>query len=191
MRSVTGKPIKFAGLGEKLSQLEAFDPDRLANRILGMGDVVGLVERAAEAIDEEEALRMAERMKKSTFDFNDFLAQMRMMKKMGGIGDIMSMLPGMGSQMKNMNVDEKRMKHVEAIVLSMTPFERTRPEIIKASRRRRIAAGSGTSVTQVNQLLKQFGQMRKLMRNKGKMGKLMKQMGGGRGGGFGPGKMPF
>jgi len=184
MRSVTGKPIKFAGVGEKLSQLEVFSPDRLANRILGMGDVVGLVERAAEAVDQDEALRMAEKMKKGGFDFNDFLAQMRLMNRMGGIADLIGMIPGMGNQLKNVNVDEKRMKHLEAIILSMTPKERTRPEIIKGSRRRRIASGSGTSVTQVNQLLKQFGQMRKMMRSKGKMSQMMKQMSGG-------GNMPF
>ena len=183
MRSVTGKPIKFAGVGEKLSDFEAFVPDRMAGRILGMGDIVGLVERAAEAIDEDEALRMAERMKGSNFDFNDFLAQMRMMNRMGGMQSILGMLPGMGEKLKGVNLDEKRMKRTEAIVLSMTPKERTRPEIIKASRRRRIALGSGVSVTQVNQLLKQFGQMRKMMRSKGKMSQMMKQLGGG--------KMPF
>ena len=183
MRSVTGKPIKFAGVGEKLSDFEAFVPDRMAGRILGMGDIVGLVERAAEAIDEDEALRMAERMKGSNFDFNDFLAQMRMMNRIGGMQSILGMLPGMGEKLKGVNLDEKRMKRTEAIVLSMTPKERTRPEIIKASRRRRIALGSGVSVTQVNQLLKQFGQMRKMMRSKGKMSQMMKQFGGG--------KMPF
>lgn len=184
MRSVTQKPIKFAGVGEKLSDFEAFVPDRMAGRILGMGDVVGLVEAAAEAIDEEEALRMAERMKKSSFDFDDFLSQMRMMNKMGGLQNILGMMPGMGEKLKDANLDEKRMKHVEAIVLSMTPRERSRPEIIKASRRRRIAAGSGTSVTQVNSLLKQFGQMRKMMRSKGKMNQMMKQFGGKGGGGL-------
>lgn len=180
MRSVTGKPIKFAGVGEKLSDFEAFVPDRMAGRILGMGDIVGLVEKAAEAIDENEALRMAERFKRADFDFNDFLSQMRMMKKMGGLTSLLGMLPGMGDKLKGVDLDEKRMKRTEAIVLSMTPQERSRPEIIKASRRRRIAMGSGTSVTQVNQLLKQFGDMRKMMRNKGKMGQLMKQFGGGK-----------
>jgi signal recognition particle subunit SRP54 len=180
MRSVTGKPIKFAGVGEKLSDFEAFVPDRMAGRILGMGDIVGLVEKAAEAIDENEALRMAERFKRADFDFNDFLSQMRMMKKMGGITSLLGMLPGMGDKLKGVDLDEKRMKRTEAIVLSMTPTERTRPEIIKASRRRRIAMGSGTSVTQVNQLLKQFGDMRKMMRNKGKMNQMMKQFGGGK-----------
>jgi signal recognition particle subunit SRP54 len=180
MRSVTGKPIKFAGVGEKLSDFEAFVPDRMAGRILGMGDIVGLVEKAAEAIDENEALRMAERFKRADFDFNDFLSQMRMMKKMGGLTSLLGMLPGMGEKLKGVDLDEKRMKRTEAIVLSMTPMERTRPEIIKASRRRRIAMGSGTSVTQVNQLLKQFGDMRKMMRNKGKMSQMMKQFGGGK-----------
>ncbi|MEQ1841048.1 MAG: signal recognition particle protein, partial [Verrucomicrobiales bacterium] len=183
MRSVTGKPIKFVGVGEKLSDFEAFVPDRMAGRILGMGDIVGLVERAAEAIDEDEALRMAERMKGSNFDFNDFLSQIRMMNRMGGMQSLLGMLPGMGDKLKGVDLDDKRMKRTEAIVLSMTPKERTRPEIIKASRRRRIALGSGVSVTQVNQLLKQFGQMRKMMRSKGKMSQMMKQFGGG--------KMPF
>jgi len=183
MRRVTGQPIKFVGVGEKVSDFEAFSPDRMAGRILGMGDVVGLVERAAEAFDETEAMRMAERMKRSQFDFTDFLAQLRMMNKMGGISSLMGMMPGMSEKMKGVDLDEKRLKRTEAIVLSMTPYERTRPEIIKASRRRRIAQGSGTTVTQVNGLLKQFGEMRKMMRNKGKMGQMMKQFGGG--------KMPF
>ena len=139
---------------------------------------------------------MAKKLKKSSFDFNDFLDQMKMMKKMGGLTDIMGMIPGLAGKMPaNMDVDEKRLKHTEAIILSMTPKERTRPEIIKASRRKRIAGGSGTTVTQVNSLLKQFGQMRKMMKNKGKMSQMMKQMGGGGGkggmGGFPGGKMPF
>ena len=183
MRGVTGKPIKFVGVGEKLADLEAFVPDRMAGRILGMGDIVGLVERAAEAIDEDEAMQMAKRMQQSNSDFNDFLSQIRMMNRMGGMQSILGMLPGIGDKLKGVDLDEKRMKRTEAIVLSMTAKERTRPEIIKASRRRRIALGSGVSVTQVNQLLKQFGQMRKMMRSKGKMSQMMKQFGGG--------KMPF
>lgn len=178
MRSVTRKPIKFAGTGEKMSDLEVFDPSRLANRILGMGDVVGLVEAASEAIDEEEAMRMAEKMKKATFDFEDFLSQMRMMKKMGGLTNILGMMPGMGDQLKGMQVDDDMLKHTEAIILSMTPKERARPQIINASRRRRIAKGSGMTVTKVNQLIKQFGMMRKMMKNKGKMNRMMKQFGG-------------
>lgn len=183
MRSITQKPIKFVGVGEKMSDFEAFVPDRMAGRILGMGDVVGLVEAAAEAVDQDEALRMAERMKKNKFDFEDFLAQMRMMNRMGGMQSLMGMIPGMKDKLQGVDLDEKRMKQLEAIILSMTPRERTRPEIIKASRRKRIAAGSGTSVTQVNALLKQFGQMRKMMRSKGKMSKMMKQFGGGGAGG--------
>ena len=183
MRSITQKPIKFVGVGEKMSDFEAFVPDRMAGRILGMGDVVGLVEAAAEAVDQDEALRMAERMKKNKFDFEDFLAQMRMMNRMGGMQSLMGMIPGMKDKLQGVDLDEKRMKHLEAIILSMTPRERTRPEIIKASRRKRIAAGSGTSVTQVNALLKQFGQMRKMMRSKGKMSKMMKHFGGGGAGG--------
>jgi signal recognition particle subunit SRP54 len=184
MREVTRKPIKFAGQGEKMEQLEAFVPDRMANRILGMGDVVGLVEMAAEAIDMAEAEKMAERMKKSSFDFNDFLDQMRMMKKMGPLEGILGMLPGVGKQLKGVNLDDGRMGRTEAIVLSMTPFERSNPEIINISRRKRLAAGSGNTLMEVNQFLKQFGMMRKMMRSKGKMKKMMGQLGGMGGGGM-------
>jgi signal recognition particle subunit SRP54 len=187
MRAVTRQPIKFVGEGEKLSQLEAFVPDRMAGRILGMGDVVGLVEKAAEMVDEDEARKMAKKLQKGGFDFNDLLSQMRMMDKMGGMQDLISKIPGMGKKMGSMQVDERRMKHMEAIILSMTLKERSRPEIIKGRRRQRIARGSGTSVTQVNGLLKQVSQMRKMMKSKGKMKALMAQMGGGKGlpGGFG------
>ncbi len=178
MRSVTQMPIKFIGEGEKMSALSEFHPDRMAGRILGMGDVVSLVETAAEAVDQDEAMRMAERLQKAQFDFNDFLAQMKMMRSLGPLENILGMLPGM-SKMSDLSVDEKQIGRTEAIVLSMTPKERRRPEIIKASRRKRIARGSGTSVTEVNQLLRQFSEMRKMMRSKGKMKKLMKQMGGG------------
>ena len=179
MRSVTGKPIKFIGEGEKLENLDVFVPSRLAERILGMGDVVGLVEKAAEAFDEDEAVRMAERMKKSTFDFNDFLAQMKMMQKMGPLEGILGMIPG-ASKLKGLAgaMDDKKLKRIEAIVLSMTPKERSRPEILNGKRRSRIAKGSGNSVTQVNQFLKQFGQMRKMMKSKGKMKKMLSQLGG-------------
>jgi signal recognition particle subunit SRP54 len=188
MRSVTGKPIKFAGVGERMDQFEAFVPDRMAQRILGMGDVVGLVEKAAEVIDEKEAERIAKRMQRNKFDFNDFLDQMKMMKKMGSMSDLLGMIPGMGAKMKNMPVDDRKMGQVEAIVLSMTPKERAHPQIIKGTRRKRIAMGSGTSIMQVNQLLKQFGMMRKMMRSKGKMKQMMSQLGGmgGEGGGGGP-----
>lgn len=194
MRSVTGKPIKFAGTGEKVGDFEAFVPDRLADRILGMGDVVGLVEKAAEAVDEDDAMKMAERLKSNKFDFNDFLQQMKFMKKLGPMENILGMLPGMGKKLKGMNVDDDKMKRVEAIVLSMTPLERSRPELINAKRRRRIAAGSGTNMTQVNQLLKQFAMMRKMMKSKGKMKGMMKQMGmdgGDLSSMLGGGKMPF
>jgi len=190
MRQVTGKPIKFAGVGEKMDQFEEFHPDRLAGRILGMGDVVGLVEKAAEQIDEADAMRMAEKLQKGGgFDFNDFLDQMKMMKKLGPLEGILGMLPGVGKQLKGANLDDNRIKHVEAIILSMTPKERTRPEIINGSRRKRIALGSGRSISEVNGLLKQFSQMRKMMKSKGKMKKMMKQMGmdGPGGGGMPPG----
>ena len=151
MRSVTGKPIKYIGEGEKLENLDVFVPSRLAERILGMGDVVGLVEKAAEAIDEKDAMRMAERMKKSTFDFNDFLAQMKMMQKMGPLEGILGMIPG-ASKLKGLAgaMDDKKLKRIEAIVLSMTLKERERPEILNGKRRLRIAKGSGNSITQVN-----------------------------------------
>jgi signal recognition particle subunit SRP54 len=178
MRQVTGCPVKFTGQGEKVDQLEVFHPDRMAQRILGMGDVVTLVEKAAQEIDEKEAMRMAKRMAESKFDFNDFLAQMRFMKKLGPLEGLLGMIPGMG-KMKDMNVDPNRMRHTEAIVLSMTPKERASPGIINGSRRKRIARGSGRPVVEVNQLLKQFEMMRKMMGNKGMMGRLM-----GGGGGF-------
>jgi signal recognition particle subunit SRP54 len=178
MRTVTGLPIKFIGEGEKLNQLSVFHPQRMAGRILGMGDVVSLVEAAAENIDQDEAMRMAERLKRAEFDLNDLLAKMKMMRSLGPLENLLGMLPGM-SKLGPLSVDEKQIRRTEAIVLSMTPKERSRPEIINGSRRKRIAKGSGTSVPAVNQLLRQFSDMRKLMRSKGKMRKMMKQMGGG------------
>ena len=175
MREVTKRPIKFAGVGEKLEQFEPFHPDRLAGRILGMGDILGLVERAAEAIDEDEALRMEKKLRTATFDFNDFLAQFKMMRKLGPLENILGMLPGM-SNMKGFSVDEKQLKRVEAIVLSMTMVERQRPDVLNARRRQRIARGSGTSVAEVNTLLQRFTQMRKMMKNTGKLKKMMSQM---------------
>lgn len=172
MREVTKRPIKFAGVGEKLEQFEPFYPDRLAGRILGMGDVVGLVEKAAEAIDEEDAARMEKKLRTASFDFNDFLAQFKMMRKLGPLENILGMLPGMGN-MKNLSVDEKQLKRVEAIVLSMTMQERQRPDILNARRRQRIARGSGVTVTEVNDLLQRFNQMKKLMKNAGKLRKMM------------------
>ena len=175
MREVTQRPIKFAGVGEKLDQFEVFVPDRLAGRILGMGDIVGLVEKAAEAVDEEEAARLERKLKTASFDFNDFLAQFKMMRKMGPLENILGMIPGM-SNVQGLSVDEKQLKRTEAIVLSMTHEERTRPDILNARRRQRIARGSGSSVTEVNDLLQRFNQMRKMMKSAGKMKKMMAQM---------------
>jgi signal recognition particle subunit SRP54 len=172
MRQVTQRPIKFAGTGEKLDQFEPFYPDRLAGRILGMGDIVSLVEKAASAIDEDEARRMEEKLRRAQFDFNDFLAQFKMMRRLGPLENILGMLPGV-SNVKGLSVDEKQLKRVEAIVLSMTQQERANPDVLNARRRQRIARGSGTSVTEVNDLLQRFGQMRKLMKNAGKLKKMM------------------
>ena len=176
MREVTHRPIKFAGVGEKLDQFEIFVPDRLAGRILGMGDVVGLVEKAAEAMDLEEAERMEKKLRTASFDFNDFLSQFKMMRRMGPLENILGMLPGM-SNLQGLSVDEKQLKRTEAIVLSMTNQERTRPEILNARRRQRIARGSGSTVTEVNDLLRRFDQMRKMMKSAGKMKKMMRRLG--------------
>ena len=175
MREVTRRPIKFAATGEKPDQFELFVPERLAGRILGMGDVIGLVEKAAEAVDEEEAARLERKLRSASFDFNDFLAQFRVMRKMGPLENILGMLPGM-SNVQGLSVDEKQLKRMEAIVLSMTSEERTRPDILNARRRQRIACGSGSTVTEVNDLLRRFGQMRKMMKSAGKIKKMMAQM---------------
>jgi signal recognition particle subunit SRP54 len=177
MREVTKRPIKFAGVGEKLDQFEPFYPERLASRILGMGDVVSLVERAAEAIDEEEAARMEKKLRTASFDFNDFLAQFKMLRRMGPLENILGMLPGM-SNLKGFSVDDKQLKRVEAIVLSMTPGERKNPGILNARRRQRIARGSGTTVAEVNTLLQRFSQMRKLMKNMGQLKKMLARVPG-------------
>jgi len=175
MREVTRRPIKFAGVGEKLDQFEVFVPDRLAGRILGMGDVVGLVEKAAEAVDEEEAARMERKLRTASFDFNDFLGQFKMMRKMGPLENILGMLPGM-SNLQGLSIDEKQLKRTEAIVLSMTNEERTRPDILNARRRQRIARGSGSTITEVNDLLRRFEQMRKMMKSAGKMKRKLKEL---------------
>ena len=175
MREVTRCPIKFVGTGEKLDQFEPFIPERLAGRILGMGDVVGLVEKAAEAVDEEEAARLERKMRTASFDFNDFLAQFKMMRKMGPLENILGMLPGV-SNVQDLSIDEKQLKRTEAIVLSMTSEERARPDLLNARRRQRIARGSGSTVTEVNDLLRRFDQMRKMMKSAGKMKKMMAQM---------------
>ncbi|MFT6862495.1 MAG: signal recognition particle subunit SRP54 [Akkermansiaceae bacterium] len=191
MRAVTGKPIKYIGEGEKMENLAEFHPNRMADRILGMGDVVSMVEQVAGKIDEKKALSAAKRMQSGKFDFNDFLDQMKMIQSLGPLEGILGMLPGfrqMKKQLPTGALDEGRIKKMEAIVLSMTKRERTRPILIKATHRKRIAKGSGTTILQVNQLLKQFGQMQKMMKSKGKMKDMMKQlggMGGGEGGGMG------
>jgi signal recognition particle subunit SRP54 len=181
VKAVTGKPILFASVGEKLDQLERFHPERMAQRILGMGDVMSLIEKAEQQFEEDEARELERKLRRNEFTLEDFLKQLKTLRKMGPLQSILGMLPGLsGQQLSQMKVDEREIDRVEAIVLSMTPEERRRPELIKGSRRLRIAKGSGTSVQQVNQLVKQFDQMRKLMRQigRGKMpdlGALMRQ----------------
>ncbi len=170
IRRVVDKPIKFISTGEKMEAIDRFYPDRMSSRILGMGDVVTLVEKAQEAFDEEEAKRLSKKIRKNQFDFNDFLSQLEQVKKMGNMKDLIGMIPGMGKAMKDIDVDDNSFKPVEAIIRSMTFEERENPDIINASRKNRIAVGSGTSIQQVNQLLKQFGDMRKLMKTMNKMG---------------------
>jgi signal recognition particle subunit SRP54 len=170
IRRVVEKPIKFISMGEKMEALDRFYPDRMASRILGMGDVVTLVEKAQEAFNEEEARRLNAKLRKNQFDFNDFLTQLEQVKKMGNIKDLMSMIPGVGKAMKGVEVDDNAFKPVEAIIRSMTTQERENPEVINGSRKDRIAKGSGTSIQQVNQLLKQFSDMRKMMKTMNKMG---------------------
>ena len=177
VRSVTGKPIKFSGTGEKLSDIEPFYPDRMASRILGMGDIMTLAEKATEAFSEEDATKLAGKIKTSELNLEDFLEQMQSMKKMGGLKSMISMLPGMSG--KDIDIDENAMKKPEAIIRSMTPKERRRPEILDASRRKRIAAGSGTTVQDVNQLIRQFEQSKKMMKQmtgmqKGRRGKKLR-----------------
>ena len=174
MRAATGRPIKFLGMGEKLDALDAFDPQRIAGRILGMGDVVGLVEKAMEQVDQEEAEKLAKKMQKGGFDLDDMAAQFRQMRKMGGMSGLMGMLPGVGkikNQLKSANIDDSVLKRQEAIISSMTKAERKNPKILNASRRRRIAAGAGVDVPAVNRLLKQHLQMQQMMKKVGKMSK--------------------
>ena len=187
IRAVSGKPILYVGMGEKLSDLEQFYPDRMASRILGMGDVMSLIEKAQANIDEEKAKAMEQKMKKAQFDFNDYLDSMEQMRNMGGISSILNMLPGVGAKMKGQDlesmVDEKDMARKEAIVLSMTPKERENPDLINPSRKQRIAKGAGVDIAEVNRFIKQFEQSRKMMKQMtGMVGK------GGKRGGF---KLPF
>ena len=164
IRTVVTKPIKFVGTGEKMEAIDLFHPSRMADRILGMGDIVSLVERAQEQFDEEEAKRLQKKIQKNKFDFNDFLKQIEQIKKMGNLKDLASMIPGVGKAVKDLDIDDNAFKGVEAIIKSMTPKERTNPEIINTSRRQRIAKGSGTDIQEVNRLMKQFDQTRKMMK---------------------------
>lgn len=186
IREETGKPIKFVGTGEKPDALEPFHPDRMAQRILGMGDVVTLVEKAQEQFDEAQAKKLEKKIRKNSFDFEDFLEQVQQIKKMGNVKDLLAMVPGMGKALRGVDIDDDAFKHIEAIIRSMTPDERQHPDKLNGSRKTRIAKGSGTSVQEVNQLLKQFGEMKKMMK--------MMNAGGGRrrglGGMMGRGAMP-
>ena len=194
IRQVVDKPIKFIGTGEKMEALDVFHPDRMADRILGMGDVVSLVERAQEQFDLEEAKRLQKKIAKNKFDFNDFLGQIQQIKKMGNIKDLAGMIPGVGKAIKDVDIPDDAFKNIEAIIYSMTPKERTNPEILNMSRKQRIAKGSGTDIQEVNRLIKQFDQMRKMMKmlNGGNMAKMaqMAQMASKRKGMPGMPKMP-
>ena len=182
IKAIVEKPIKFVGTGEKMDALDVFYPKRMADRILGMGDVVSLVERAQEQFDEEEAKKLQRRIQKDQFDFNDFLGQLQQIKKMGNVKDLMGMIPGMGKAMKDVDIEDDAFKHIEAIILSMTPKERSNPGLINGQRKNRLAAGSGTTIQEVNKLMKQFEdtkKMMKLMSNPKNMMSMMKQMKGG------------
>ncbi len=178
IRSVVTKPIKFIGTGEKMEAIDQFHPSRMADRILGMGDIVSLVERAQEQYDEEEAKRLQKKIARNQFDFNDFMAQIAQIKKMGNLKDLASMIPGVGKAIKDIDIDDDAFKSIEAIINSMTPEERSNPEILNGSRRARVAKGSGTTIQEVNRLLKQFDQTRKMMKmvTSSKMGKMMPKM---------------
>lgn len=179
IKSVVNKPIKFIGTGEKMEALDVFHPDRMASRILGMGDVVSLVERAQQQFDEKQAAELQKKIRKNKFDFNDFYGQIQQIKKMGNMKDLMGMIPGVGKAMKDIEVDDNAFKAIEAIIQSMTPFEKENPDSINQSRRNRIAKGSGTNITEVNRLIKQFEDMRKVMKqmsNPAAMASMMKRM---------------
>lgn len=182
IKSIVNKPIKFVGTGEKLDALDVFYPARMADRILGKGDVVSLVERAQEQFDEEEARKLQKKIKKNQFDFNDFLGQLQQVKKMGNVKDLMGMIPGMGKAMKGVEIEDDAFKHIEAMIQSMTPAERPKPELINGARKNRIAKGSGTNIQEVNKLMKQFNdtkKMMKMMSNPKNMRNMMRQMKGG------------
>ena len=193
VRAVTGKPIKYIGTGEKMDCLEEFHPDRLTSRILGMGDMLSLIERVEDQLDEQKALEAAKKLEENKFDLNDLLEQFQQIKKLGSMKQIISMLPGIGGQIRDEDIDENALTRIESIIFSMTKKERRKPDILNASRKKRIAAGSGTSVEDINKLLRQYEQMRKMykqMNTKGsKTSKAMKRMMGGMGG-FGGGMPP-
>ena len=181
IKSVVNKPIKFVGIGEKMDAIDVFHPSRMADRILGMGDIISLVEKAQEQFDEKEAHKLQKKIAKNTFDFNDFLSQIKQIKKMGNVKDLMGMIPGMGKAIQNLDIDDDAFKSIEAIIYSMTPVERSEPSVMNGNRRKRIAEGSGTSIPEVNRLMKQFEDTRKMMRmmttGKGKnMAQMMKNM---------------
>lgn len=180
IRTVVTKPIKFIGTGEKMEAIDVFHPTRMADRILGMGDVVSLVERAQEQFDEEEARRLQKKIQKNKFDFDDFLKQIEQIKKMGNLKDLAAMIPGVGKALRDVDIDDNAFKSLEAMIQSMTPKERQNPELLNTSRRMRIAKGSGTSIQEVNRFIKQFDQMRKMMKmmSGNKMSALMKGMPG-------------
>jgi signal recognition particle subunit SRP54 len=185
IKSVVNKPIKFVGTGEKMDAIDVFYPARMADRILGMGDVVSLVEKAQEQYDEEEARKLQRKIMKDQFDFNDFLAQLNQIKKMGNVKDLMGMLPGMGKAMKDTDIPDDAFKGIEAIILSMTPKERSNPGLLNTSRKARLASGSGTNIMEVNKLIKQFDEMKKMMKmmsNPRAMASMMSQMKNARGG---------
>jgi signal recognition particle subunit SRP54 len=175
IRSVVNKPIKFVGTGEKMENIDVFYPDRMADRILGMGDIVSLVEKAQEQYDEKEAQKLSKKIARNEFDFNDFLSQINQIKKMGNFKDLASMIPGMGKALRNMDMDDDAFKSIEAIIYSMTPEERQNPKVLNGSRRKRIADGSGNNIQEVNRLIKQFSETRKMMK-KMKDGKGLKNM---------------
>ena len=192
VREVTGKPIKYVGLGEKLDNIEPFHPERMASRILGMGDVLTLIEKAEQSFDEQKAMKLAERLKKNQFTFSDYLDQLEQLKSIGNLKDIAAMLPGMDAKaLGNINMDDKQFAHIEAIIKSMTMEERENPTLLNSSRKKRIASGSGTSVVEINRLLKQFDAMKMLTKQFSGGGKKAKRMGLGMGGPGGKGGLPF
>ena len=179
IKSVVNKPIKFVGTGEKMDAIDVFHPDRMADRILGMGDIVTLVEKAQENFDAEEGKKLQKKLAQNKFDFNDFLGQLQQIKKMGNMKDLMGMIPGVGKAIKDVDINDDAFKGIEAIIQSMTPKERSNPDLINGSRRQRISKGSGREIQEVNRLMKQFEDMRKMMRsmgNKDQMKKMMSQM---------------